>query len=45
MMIFKGERIINLYKLTKNIIVGDASTTTEKEDAIRLWHMRVGHMS
>jgi len=31
--------------LTRNIIVGDASATIEKEDATRLWHMRLGHMS
>jgi len=45
MTILKGERIANLYKLKGNIIVGDASVGTEKEDTIRLWHMRFGHMS
>ena len=45
MTILKGERTANLYKLTRSIIVGDASTTTEKEDTIILWHMRLGHMS
>jgi len=44
-MILKGEWISNLFKLTGNIIVGDASAATEKEDTIRLWHMRLGHMS
>jgi len=45
MMIFKGERTANLYKLTKSIIVGDASAATEKEDTKRLWHIHLGHMS
>ena len=26
------------------IIIGDASAATEKEDTIRLWHMRLRHM-
>ena len=43
MMILKGERTTNLYKMTGSV-VGDASTTTE-EDTTRLWHMRHGHMS
>jgi len=30
--ILKGERTTNLYKLTGSIIIGDASTATEKED-------------
>jgi len=35
MMILKGERIVNLYKLIGSI--GDASAATEKEDTTRLW--------
>ena len=45
MMILKGERTTNLYKMTGSVVVGDASTTTKKEDTIRLWHMHLGHMS
>ena len=45
MTILKGERTANLYKMTGNIIIGNASATTEKEDTISLWHMRLGHMS
>jgi len=45
MKILKGERTTNLYKLTWIIIIGDASAVTEKKDTIRLWHMRLGHMS
>jgi len=45
MIILKGERTANLYKLTGSIIVGDASTATEKEDTTRLWHMRLRYMS
>jgi len=36
MMILKGERNANFYKLTGSITVGDASASTEKEDATRL---------
>jgi len=35
MMILKGERTTNLYNLTGNIIIGDASAATEN-DTIRL---------
>jgi len=45
MTILKGERTTNLYKLTGNIIIGDASAATEKDDTTRLWHMRLGHKS
>ena len=45
MTILKGERTANLYKMTGSIIIGDASTATQKEDTIRLWHMRLEHMS
>ena len=34
-----------MYKLTGSIIVGDASVSIEKEDTIRLWRMRLEHMS
>ena len=36
MMILKGERTANLYKLIGRIIIGDASATTEKDDTTRL---------
>jgi len=36
MMILKGEWITNLYKLIENIIFGDASAITKKEDTTRL---------
>jgi len=45
MTILKGERTTNLYKMTRSIIVGDASAATEKEDTTRLWHMHLRHMS
>ena len=44
-MILKGEQTTNLYKLTGNIIVREASAVIEKEDTTRLWHMCLGHMS
>jgi len=36
MMILKGERITNLYKLIGSIVIGDASAATEKEDTTKL---------
>ena len=36
MMILKGERTTILYKLTRSIIVGDASAATEKKNTIKL---------
>ena len=45
MMILKGERMMNLYKMIGSVIIGNASVTTEKEDSTRLWHMRLGYMS
>src|SRR3954468_23155334 len=39
------ERIANLYRMKGSIIAGDASVSTEKEDTMRLWHMRLGHIS
>jgi len=44
MIILKGKWTANLYKMTGNIIIGDASVTSE-EDTTRLWYMRLGHMS
>ena len=43
MIILKGERIANLYKLTESIIIGDGSAAIKKKDTIRL--LRLGHMS
>jgi len=31
MMILKGERIANLYKMTESIIIGDTSARTEED--------------
>ena len=45
MMILKGERIAKLYKLTRIIIISDASATTKKKDTTRIWHMRFEHIS
>jgi len=45
MMILKGERATNLCKLKEDIIFGDASSVTEKEDTTKLWHMRLGYVS
>ena len=36
MMILKGERTVNLYKLIGSIIVGDTSVVTEKKDTTKL---------
>ena len=36
MTILKGERTTILYKLTRSIIVGDASAATEKKDTTKL---------
>ena len=44
MTILKGERTMNLYKMIRSVIVGDASTATEK-DTTRLWHMHIRHMN
>ena len=45
MTVLKGERVVNLYRMKGSIIAGDASVSTEKEDTMRLWHMRLGHIS
>jgi len=45
MMVIKAELIVNLYKIIESVVIGDASVVTEKEDTIRLWHMRLGHIS
>ena len=44
MKILKGAWTAKLYKMIRTIIVGDALAATEKEDTIRLCHMRLGHM-
>ena len=43
MMILKGERLVNLYKMTESVIVDD--TSAMEEVTIRLWHIHLGHMS
>ena len=43
MIILKGERIVNLYKMIGSFIVGDTSVKTE--NTTRLWYMYIGHMS
>ena len=43
-MILKGECTINLYKMIGSSIISDTSVAIEKEDATKLWHMRLGHM-
>ena len=45
MMIFKGDRTTNLYKMIESVIVSDTSAATKKDDTTRLWHTRLGHMS
>ena len=44
MTVLKAERTMNLYKVIRSVVLGDASVATEK-DTTRLWHMRLGHMS
>jgi len=41
----KVECTANLYKVIGSVLIGDASVVTEKEDTIKLWHMRLEHMS
>jgi len=45
MMILKGERTANLYKLIESIIISDATAATKKKDTTRLWHMQLGYIS
>jgi len=35
---------MNFYKVIGSVVIGNDSVATEK-DTIRLWHMRLGHMS
>jgi len=45
MMILKGKRTINLYRLIGSIIVCDALAAMENEYTTRFWYMRLGHIS
>ena len=45
MMVLKIECTVNLYKVIKSVVIGDASVATEKKNTTRLWHMRLGHVS
>ena len=44
MTVLKTERTMNFYKVIGSVVIGNDSVATEK-DTIRLWHMRLGHMS
>jgi len=44
MTVLKGEYMMNLYRVIRRVVIGDAFVTTEKEDTSRLWHMHLGHM-
>ena len=45
MIILKGERTMNLYKMIGSVNVSDSSAIMEKKDTTRLWHMHLRHMS
>ncbi|KAK2979458.1 hypothetical protein RJ640_015087 [Escallonia rubra] len=48
MMIMKGQKTRNLYKLIGNTIIGGASVSTHagsSNDNSELWHKRLGHLS
>ncbi|KAK2984965.1 hypothetical protein RJ640_003699 [Escallonia rubra] len=48
MMIMKGQKIRNLYKLIGNTVIGGASVSTHvgsSNDNSELWHKRLGHLS
>ncbi|KAK3037671.1 hypothetical protein RJ639_030615 [Escallonia herrerae] len=48
MVIMKGQKIGNLYKLIGNTIIGGASVSTHagsSNDNFELWHKRLGHLS
>ena len=45
MAVLKAERMENLYKVIESVIIGDAFVATKKENIVRIWHMRFGHMS
>ena len=36
MMVLKGERTMNLYKVIKSVVIGDASIAKKKEDTTRV---------
>ena len=47
MVIMKGSKIGNLYKLLEDIVIGRAAVSTSIEpndDKTILWHMRLGHL-
>lgn len=46
LVIMKGQKTRNLYKLVGNTVVGGVaiSTQAESSDDTALWHMRLGHM-
>jgi len=44
MMVLKGDRTTNLYKVIGSVVISDASLAIEK-DTTRIWHIRLGHMS
>jgi hypothetical protein len=47
MMIMKGNKIGNLYKLLEDTVTGGAAMSTSakpSDDNIILWHMRLGHL-
>ena len=44
MVVLKADRRNNLYYLKGSTVTGQvAASTSQKEDSIRLWHMRLGH--
>ncbi|KAK2976787.1 hypothetical protein RJ640_027623 [Escallonia rubra] len=48
MVIMKGQKIGNLYKLIGNTVIGGASVSTHvgsNNDNSELWHKRLGHLS
>ena len=48
MVVMKGQKFGNLYKLLGNIITGGASAVAigeRSKDDTKLWHMRLAHMS
>jgi len=45
MTILKAERTVNLHKVIESVVIGDAFVATKKENIVRIWHMRFGHMS
>ena len=49
LVVMKGHKqAANLYILQGSVIIGDAAVTSSSlldEDSIKIWHMRLGHMS